>query len=64
VQNQIQMEWKSAHDLPSRYIANANEDLEEKCNCDFITASYHLLVTGDCFPPLKEFLVDQLGERV
>ncbi|KAL1953234.1 hypothetical protein VTO42DRAFT_3376 [Malbranchea cinnamomea] len=63
VQHQIQLEWKNAQDLPSRYISNVDEELQEKCQCDFVTAAYHLLVTGDCFEPLKEFLVDQLGER-
>ena len=45
-------------------MRNINEDLEEKSHCDFVTAAYHLLVTGDCFEPLREFLVDQVGERV
>jgi len=64
VQNQIQLEWKNAQDLPRRYIRNVNEDLQERCLSDFVTSAYHLLVTGDCFEPLKEFLVDQVGERV
>ncbi|KAI9732831.1 MAG: hypothetical protein M1834_003769 [Cirrosporium novae-zelandiae] len=63
IQEQMQAEWKSAQDLPGKYIRNANEDLEEKCNCDFVTAAYHLLVTGDCFLPLKEFLLEQVAER-
>jgi anaphase-promoting complex subunit 4 len=64
VQNQIHLEWKNAQDLPGRYIRNVNEDLQQRCACDFVTSAYHLLVTGDCFEPLKEFLVDQVGERV
>ncbi|EEQ89710.2 hypothetical protein RJZ56_004714 [Blastomyces dermatitidis] len=63
VQAQIQLEWKNAQDLPRRYIRNVTEDLQDKCACDFVTAAYHLLVTGDCFQPLKEFLVDVLGDR-
>ncbi|PGH35384.1 anaphase-promoting complex subunit 4 [[Emmonsia] crescens] len=63
VQAQIQLEWKNAQELPGRYIRNVTEDLQDKCACDFVTATYHLLVTGDCFQPLKEFLVDVLGER-
>ncbi|EEH15946.1 hypothetical protein PABG_06033 [Paracoccidioides brasiliensis Pb03] len=63
VQAQIHLEWKNAQDLPGRYIRNVTEDLQDKCSCDFVTAAYHLLVTGDCFPPLKEFLVEILGER-
>lgn len=64
VQTQIHLEWKNAQDLPSRYLRNINEDLDEKLSCDFVTAAYHLVMTGDCFEPLKEFLVDQVGERV
>ncbi|OJD22627.1 hypothetical protein ACJ73_06023 [Blastomyces percursus] len=63
VQAQIQLEWKNAQDLPGRYIRCVTEDLQDKCTCDFVTAAFHLLVTGDCFQPLKEFLVDVLGDR-
>ena len=64
VQKQIQLEWKNAHEIPGRYMRNINEDLEEKCHSDFVTAAYHLLATGDCSETLREFLVDQVGERV
>lgn len=64
VQRQIQLEWKNVQDLSARYIRSISDDLQEKCHCDFVTALYHLVVTGNCFPPLKEFLVDILGERV
>ncbi|EEP77994.1 conserved hypothetical protein [Uncinocarpus reesii 1704] len=64
VQTQIHLEWKNSQDLPGRYLRNINEDLQDRLNCDFVTAAYHLVVTGDCFEPLKEFLVDQVGERV
>jgi anaphase-promoting complex subunit 4 len=64
VQRQIQIEWKNTQDLPARYIRNVNEDLQEKCHCNFVTAAYHLVATGNCFEPLKEFLVEIVGERV
>jgi anaphase-promoting complex subunit 4 len=64
VQRQIELEWKNAQELPARYMRSVNQDLEEKCHCDFVTAAYHLVVTGDCFEPLREFLVDIVGERV
>lgn len=64
VQRQIELEWKNAQELPARYMRSINEDLQEKWHCDFVTAAYHLVVTGDCFPPLKEFLVDIVGDRV
>ncbi|KAL4785877.1 anaphase-promoting complex, cyclosome, subunit 4-domain-containing protein [Aspergillus varians] len=63
VQRQIELEWKNAQELPARYMRSVNQDLEEKCHCDFVTAAYHLVVTGDCFEPLREFLVDIVGER-
>lgn len=64
VQRQIELEWKNAQELPARFLRSVNEDLQEKCQCDFITAIYHLVVTGHCFDPMKEFLVDIVGERV
>ncbi|KAL4809251.1 anaphase-promoting complex, cyclosome, subunit 4-domain-containing protein [Aspergillus unguis] len=63
VQRQIELEWKNAQELPARYMRSVNQDLEEKCHCDFVTAAYHLVVTGDCFEPVREFLVDIVGER-
>jgi anaphase-promoting complex subunit 4 len=64
VQRQIELEWKNAQELPARFLRSVNEDLQEKCQCDFITAIYHLVVTGHCYEPMKEFLVDIVGERV
>lgn len=64
VQRQIELEWKNTQELPARFLRSVNEDLQEKCHCDFITAAYHLVVTGHCFEPMKEFLVDIVGERV
>ncbi|KAF4760510.1 hypothetical protein HAV15_005299 [Penicillium sp. str.  len=63
VQRQIELEWKNAQELPARFLRSVNEDLQEKCQCDFITAIYHLVVTGHCFEPMKEFLMDIVGER-
>lgn len=64
VQRQIEIEWKNAQELPARFLRSVNLDLQEKCQCDFITAIYHLVVTGHCFEPMKEFLSDIVGERV
>ncbi|KAJ9314359.1 hypothetical protein DTO271D3_5336 [Paecilomyces variotii] len=63
VQRQIQLEWKNALELPARFMRSINDDLQAKCHCDFVTGLYHLVVTGDCFEPLKEFLVDIVSER-
>ena len=64
VQHQIELEWKNAQELPARFLRSINEDLQEKCQCDFTMAIYHFVVTGHCFEPMKEFLVDIVGERV
>lgn len=64
VQRQIELEWKNAQELPFRFLRSVNQDLEEKCQCDVVTAIYHLVVTGHCFEPMREFLVDIVGERV
>jgi anaphase-promoting complex subunit 4 len=57
-------EWRSAQDLPSKFIRNINETLEEECQCDWVHAAYHLIVTGNCFTPVKEWLINELTERV
>lgn len=64
VQRQIELEWKNAQELPARFLRSVNRDLQEKCQCDFITAIYHLVMTGHCFEPLREFLSDIVGDRV
>lgn len=64
VQKQIELEWKTAQEMPARFLRSINQDLQEQCQCDFTTAIYHLVVTGHCFEPMKEFLVDIVGERV
>ena len=64
VQRLLTAEWKAAQDLPSKFLRNINETLAKECHCDFINAAYHLVVTGDCFVPMKEWLVEELSERV
>ena len=64
VQRQMYSEFKISQDLPSKLIRNIEETLQEKCDCTWVQAAYHLVVTGNCYPPVKEWLVDELGERV
>ena len=64
VQRQMHSDFKASQDLPSRYIANIEETLQKQADCNWIQAAYHLVVTGNCCPEVKEWLVDQLGERV
>ncbi|KIX07275.1 uncharacterized protein Z518_01928 [Rhinocladiella mackenziei CBS 650.93] len=64
VQTQLASEVKAAFDLPAKFLRNINESLaEEDENADFVYAAHHLAVTGDCDPRLKEWLVDEVGER-
>lgn len=64
VQTQMYQEFQASQDLPGKFIRNIEETLQEKCNCSWTQAAYHLVVTGNCSPQVKEWLVDELGERV
>ena len=57
-------EWKATQELPSRFLRNINETLAEKNNRDIVQALYHSVATGHTFPAVKEWLVDELSERV
>lgn len=59
-------EWKSTRELPGRFLNAVKEDLDnmEKGPVTIVQALYHTVVTGHVFPPLKEWLVDSLAERV
>ncbi|KAL8859915.1 MAG: hypothetical protein Q9178_003748 [Gyalolechia marmorata] len=63
VQEQLSTEIRTSQDLPSRFMRNINETLLEKSDCTWVHAAYHLAVTGHCYPEVKEWLVDELGER-
>jgi anaphase-promoting complex subunit 4 len=56
--------WKHANDLPSRFMGGVNESLSENQEPNLVQSLFHLSVTGDCPPTLKEWLVDILAERV
>lgn len=57
-------EWKTTQDLPSRFLGNINETLAEKDTRDIVQALYHSVATGHTFPAVREWLVDELAERV
>jgi anaphase-promoting complex subunit 4 len=64
VQMQLSAEVKAAFDLPSRFLRNINESLAEADpDADFAFAAHHLAVTGDCEPRVREWLVDEVGDR-
>ncbi|KAL8831838.1 MAG: hypothetical protein Q9191_000627 [Dirinaria sp. TL-2023a] len=63
VQKQIYSEFKASQDLPRRFVRNVEETLQETHDCTWTQAAYHTVVTGHCFPQVKEWLVEELGER-
>ena len=63
-QQQIRGEFKASQILPQRFIALIDEDLKKNHDCNWEQAAYHLVATGNCLPAMKEWLVDQLSERV
>lgn len=57
-------EWKAAQELPSKFLRNINETLAENGNRNIVEALYHSVATGHTFPVVREWLVDELTERV
>lgn len=55
--------FKQATDLPSKFMMNITETLEEKGQGDLITNLFHLACTGACPPLIREWLVDELSEQ-
>ncbi|KAH8889355.1 hypothetical protein GQ53DRAFT_690575 [Thozetella sp. PMI_491] len=58
-------EWKSTRDLPNRFLAGVQEDLEKSPSgpMTIVQALYHTVATGHVFPQVQEWLVDSLAER-
>lgn len=59
-------EWKSTRELPGRFLLGVQDDLKKIPNggLTIVQALCHTVVTGHIFPPVKEWLVDSLAERV
>ena len=57
-------EWKGAQELPAKFLRNINETLSETSSRDIIQALYHSVATGHTFPAVRDWLVDELTERV
>lgn len=62
----MQVEWKNARELPSRFLRSVQGDLEENeyGPRSIVPALYHTVVTGHAHKPVHEWLVDIIGERV
>ncbi|KAI9766935.1 MAG: hypothetical protein M1840_006232 [Geoglossum simile] len=63
VEQHMENEWRSSQELPSKFIRNVNETLEEKLDSNLVDSAYHLVVSGNCSEPMKEWLIDELTER-
>jgi anaphase-promoting complex subunit 4 len=55
--------FKHATDLPSKFMMNISETLDEKDQGDLTTNLFHLACTGACPPLIREWLVDELAEQ-
>lgn len=67
VQMHMMHEWQSTRELPSRFLNSINQTLDETGkygNMSIGQALFHTVVTGHSFPEVREWLVDQLAERV
>jgi anaphase-promoting complex subunit 4 len=64
VESLMTSEWKATQELPGKFLRNINETLTEKGNRDIVQALYHSMATGHTFPEVREWLVDELAERV
>lgn len=56
--------WKHATDLPSRFQQNVNDSLSEKKEPNLPQSLFQLATTGYCTATMKEWLTDELAERV
>lgn len=64
VQTLMCSEWKATQDLPGRFLGNINETLGEQKGHNIVQALYHSVATGHTLPAVREWLVDDLSERV
>ncbi|KAL5614639.1 hypothetical protein BROUX41_004738 [Berkeleyomyces rouxiae] len=61
----INVEYTNARELPTRFLNSAKQSLEEDEHGqhDIVTAFYHVTLTGNVPPKMKEWLVDSMGDR-
>lgn len=60
-------EWQATRELPNRFLNSITQTLKEAGTYGEMgigQALYHSVTTGHTFPEVKEWLVDQLAERV
>jgi anaphase-promoting complex subunit 4 len=60
----IHHHWKNSRDLPSRFQQNIEETLEENKEPNLVQSLAQLAAMGYCTPAMKEWITDELGDRV
>lgn len=55
--------FKQSTDLPSKFMMNIEETLEEKGQGDLVTNLFHIACTGNCPATMREWLIDELAEQ-
>jgi anaphase-promoting complex subunit 4 len=64
IESQLSHEIKAAFDLPSRYLGNLTESIKQQNQeADLRSEIWHLICTGECSEVMREWLVDEVGER-
>lgn len=62
----MQVEWKNTRELPSRFLRSVEGDLQQTTigPQTIVPALYHTVLTGHAHEPVREWLVENLAERV
>lgn len=62
----IANEWHSTRELPSRFLNFIQQDLQKARSgpANIVQALYHTVLTGHVYQPVREWLVDSVGDRV
>lgn len=64
IESQLSHEIKVAFDLPSRYLNNVTDSIKQQNpDADFRTEAWHLICTGESSEVMREWLVEEVGER-
>lgn len=64
VQKSMIAHFESSQELPSRFLNSVDEVLNKNNRPSILPALYHTVVTGHTLPEVREWLVDELRERV
>lgn len=61
--SRVQTFFAQSQDLPSRFMRNIGDTLEEHDQGDLVTNLFHLACTGHCTQIMHDWLVDELAEQ-